>query len=98
MAKTLLTGAALAVTAYTRVLGKKIDLASSEKTESEEITEAVPVGPGQAERQLAWMQWALPALTGGLVVLNALHGEQQRPSQQSGGPLRGAFARMRGEQ
>ncbi|MGW1338077.1 hypothetical protein ACWD7B_27690 [Streptomyces rubiginosohelvolus] len=42
----------------------------------------------QAQSQLALMQWAVPALTAGLVVLNAVHGEQQRPSQQVRGALR----------
>jgi hypothetical protein len=32
-------------------------------------------------------QWLIPALTGGIVVLNALHGEQQRPDQQLAGVL-----------
>jgi hypothetical protein len=30
-------------------------------------------------------QWAVPALTGTLVILNALQGEQQRPAEQAGG-------------
>jgi hypothetical protein len=32
-------------------------------------------------------QWLIPALTGGIIVLNALHGEQQRPKQQLTGIL-----------
>ncbi|MFF3886159.1 hypothetical protein [Streptomyces sp. NPDC001914] len=84
-AKTVLTGAALAVTAYTRVLGKKVDLATSEKVEEQEMVEEAPLSYEGAQKQLALMQWAVPALTAGLVVLNALHGEQQRPSQQARG-------------
>jgi hypothetical protein len=34
------------------------------------------------------LQWAVPALTGAVVVLNAVHGEQQRPSQVLPGILR----------
>ncbi|MFD3735039.1 FAD-dependent oxidoreductase [Streptomyces sp. NPDC058632] len=45
----------------------------------------------KAQRQLTYMQWAVPALTGCLVVLNALHGEQQRPNDQ----LHGMLQRMR---
>ncbi|MFJ4715520.1 hypothetical protein [Streptomyces sp. NPDC088785] len=93
-AKTALTGAALGATAYTRVLGKKIDLASTEKREDQETAEEIPVGVEQAKRQLAAMQWAVPALTAGLLVLNALQGEQQRPSQQTAGALRKALAQM----
>jgi hypothetical protein len=43
-----------------------------------------------AQRQLKVLQWVIPALTGGIVVLNALHGEQQRPNQQVPGILQGA--------
>ncbi|MFD6922446.1 hypothetical protein ACFV99_19805 [Streptomyces sp. NPDC059944] len=82
VAKTVLTGAALAATAYTRVLGKKVELATSEKEEDQELAGEAPVSYESAQKQLALMQWAIPALTAGLVVLNALHGEQQRPSQQ----------------
>ncbi|MFF3641008.1 hypothetical protein [Streptomyces sp. NPDC002564] len=88
MAKTALTGAALGATVYTRVLGKKVDLASSEKTADQEVAEEIPVAVGQAKRQLALMQWTIPALTAGMLVLNALQGEQQRPSQQTVGALR----------
>ncbi|MGW7587707.1 hypothetical protein [Streptomyces rubiginosohelvolus] len=88
MAKTVLTGAALAATVYTRVLGKKVDLATSREEGDQERGEDFPVDTSTAQSQLALMQWAVPALTAGLVVLNALHGEQQRPSQQVRGVLR----------
>jgi hypothetical protein len=39
----------------------------------------------KAQRQLAVCQWLIPALTGGISVLTAVHGEQQRPSQQAAG-------------
>ncbi|WP_428951096.1 hypothetical protein [Streptomyces sp. cg35] len=90
-AKTLLTGGALAATAYTRILGKKVDLASSRKEEGQETAEEIPVGVHQAQKQLAVMQWVVPALTAGLIAMNALMGEQQRPSQQSAGVLRRAL-------
>ncbi|MEV5580541.1 hypothetical protein AB0L39_18500 [Streptomyces parvus] len=90
-AKAVLTGAALAATAYTRVLGKKVDLATSEKEEDQEMAEQVPVDTSQAQKQLALMQWAVPALTAGLVVPNAVHGEQQRPLQQVGGAVRSSL-------
>ena len=39
----------------------------------------------RAQRQLAVCQWLIPALTGGILVLTAVHGEQQRPGQQASG-------------
>ncbi|MGW0787952.1 hypothetical protein ACWD04_06785 [Streptomyces sp. NPDC002911] len=84
-AKTVLTGAALAATAYAGVLGKKIDLASSPDPEDTEKAAKHPVDVEQAQKHLALVQWAIPALTAGIVVLNALHGEQQRPVQQAKG-------------
>ncbi|MFD9623625.1 hypothetical protein ACFWB2_41345 [Streptomyces virginiae] len=92
LAKTVLTGVALAATAYTRVLGKKIELASSADSQDAEKAEHIPVDTGQAERHLSYAQWAVPALTCGLIVLNAVHGEQQRPAQQFYGMLRRARA------
>ncbi|MFD5042055.1 hypothetical protein ACFWNI_33965 [Streptomyces sp. NPDC058377] len=87
VAKAALTGAALAATAYAGVLGRKVDLASSPNPEDTEKARKHPVDVAQAQKHLALVQWAIPALTAGLVVLNALHGEQQRPSQQAKGIL-----------
>ncbi|MER6032967.1 hypothetical protein ACIRU2_15690 [Streptomyces sp. NPDC101169] len=81
-AKTVVTAAALAATAYARILGKKIDLASSPDPQDAQKAAEHPIDTEQAQRQLACVQWAVPALTGCLVVLNALHGEQQRPLEQ----------------
>ena len=85
LTKALLTVAALGVTGYSRVLGKKIELASSPDPVDAERAEAVPIGVEQAQRQLRVAQWTIPLLTGALEVLNALHGEQQRPEQQARG-------------
>jgi hypothetical protein len=90
-AKTVVTAAALAATAYARVLGKKVELASSTDPADAEKAREHPVDVDKARRQLAGVQWAVPALTGCLVVLNALHGEQQRPSEQ----LPGVWERAR---
>jgi hypothetical protein len=81
-AKTVVTAAALAATAYARVLGKKVELASSTDPDDAEKAQQHPVDLEKARRQLVYAQWAVPALTGCLVVLNALHGEQQRPTEQ----------------
>ncbi|MFI1422591.1 hypothetical protein ACH4VX_32405 [Streptomyces sp. NPDC020731] len=81
-AKTIVTAAALAATAYARVLGKKVELASSTDPQDAEKAQKHPLDLDKARRQLARVQWVVPALTGCLVVLNALHGEQQRPIEQ----------------
>ena len=52
MAKALLTAAALGVTGYSRVLGKKIELAASPDPVHAEKAEAVPIGVEQAQQQL----------------------------------------------
>ena len=77
--KMVVTGAAAGVTAYSGYLGTKIAKHSDEGA-------AGSVTPGatssaelaSAQRQLKVCQWAIPALTGTLVVLGAVHGEQQR--------------------
>lgn len=84
-AKTVVTAAALAATAYAGVLGKKVDLASSPDPDDAEMADKHPIDLDKARRQLGYVQWALPALTGCLVILNALHGEQQRPTEQTSG-------------
>ncbi|MDQ1040727.1 hypothetical protein QFZ75_007143 [Streptomyces sp. V3I8] len=93
-AKTLLTGAALAATAYTRVLGKKVELASSSDPQDAQKAAQHPIDLDRAQRQLACAQFVVPALTGCLVVLNALHGEQERPVDQLQGMLRRAGSMM----
>jgi hypothetical protein len=86
--KTVLTGAALGVTAYSRVLGKKLEQAAPAPVEGgTEPSADTPEDVAKAQQQLKVTQWVIPALTAGLVVLNALHGEQQRPSQQIPGIL-----------
>ncbi|MEU6810140.1 hypothetical protein ABZ920_14315 [Streptomyces sp. NPDC046831] len=86
-AKTAVTGAALAATAYSRALGKKVEKATTSGWEAAGESAGRNGQATAARRQLAVMQWTVPALTGGLLVLNALHGEQQRPWQQVRGML-----------
>ncbi|MET8439100.1 hypothetical protein ABZV61_41880 [Streptomyces sp900116325] len=82
LAKTVVTGAALAATAYSGVLGKKLERASSDRPEDAEKAAKHPVDADTAQRHLTFLQWAVPALTGGLLILNAIHNEQQRPAEQ----------------
>jgi hypothetical protein len=76
------------VTAYSRALGKKLEAAEGEPVEG--TTEPSPMTSpdiAKVQRRLKVCQWLVPGLTGGLHVLNALHGEQQRPQQQLPGIL-----------
>jgi hypothetical protein len=47
-----------------------------------------PEDVARAQRQLTALQWAIPALTGAVLVVNARMGEQQRPTQVTGGLVR----------
>lgn len=79
--KTLLTASALAVTAYARVLGQKVSAQPDVPVASgTEPTEATPPEVAKAQTQLKALQWAIPALTGALIVVTAWAGEQQRPT------------------
>jgi len=88
VAKLVLTGAALAVTAYSRALGKKLQQA--DRIPVEGGTDPAPNTPpelAKAQQQLDTCQWLIPALTGGISVMTALQGEQQRPLPQTFGIL-----------
>lgn len=86
--KTAVTGAALAATAYARALGRKISEAGDVPVEGgTDPSPQTPPEVADAQRKLSTLQWAIPALTGGLVVLDALMGEQQRPTEVSSGVL-----------
>ena len=98
--KLSLTVAALGATAYARKLGQDLmDAEAAANTEpggqlsSESATEPADTAPPEAQsaqRQLRYAQWSIPALTGGLIILQAIQGEQQRPSQVA----RGLLARL----
>ncbi len=80
--KTLVTGAALGVTAYSRILGNKVSAAGAVPAQGGvKPSDATPTDVSQAQQQLRALQWAIPALTGTLIGLGAQQGEQQRPSQ-----------------
>jgi hypothetical protein len=86
--KTGLTAAALAVTGYSRLLGRKVAKDTSVPAESgTEPTVGTPSNVARAQKQLSALQWAVPVLTGALIVLSAYAGEQQRPSNVNKGLL-----------
>lgn len=77
-----LTAGALGATAYSRALGRKLSQAGDVPAESGAQPHATtPPALASAQRQLGALQWAIPGLTGAMLVLNAYQGEQQRPSE-----------------
>lgn len=91
--KTLITVAALGVTYYSRVLGKKIsDAGAVPLASGTQATKGTPPEVADAQRQLKLLQWVIPALTGTLVAVTSFAGEQQRASEVSAGLL-GRFGR-----
>ncbi len=88
--KLVLTGAALAATAYARVLGQKVMSAGDVPVAGG--TDSLPSTPpevAKAQKQLTALQWAIPALTGGILASSALHEEQQRPTEVLKGAVLG---------
>jgi hypothetical protein len=85
-AKLALTGAALAATAYSRVLGKKLNNAEGEPVAGG--TDPAPTTDptvASVQRQLKVTQWVIPALTGAVAVLGSLASEKQRAGAQVSG-------------
>ena len=92
--KTLLTLAALGTTAYARAIGQRVMDAGDVPVEEGAVPAAgTPPEVESAQQQLRMLQWAIPALTGGVVVMNALMGEQQKPAQVAGGIARRMLTR-----
>lgn len=88
LAKTGLTVAALAVTGYSRVLGRKVAKDDSVPAlAGTEPAASTPDGVAKAQKQLSALQWAVPVLTGALIVVSSLMGEQQRASEVKKGFL-----------
>jgi hypothetical protein len=86
--KTGLTGAALLATGWSRVLGQRVMNAGTPPVEgATEPVASTPDDVAAAQRQLRALQWAIPALTGALLVVNARMGEQQRPQSVLAGML-----------
>jgi hypothetical protein len=86
--KTALTVAALGITAYSRALGKKIENAGPVPTEGPtDPSSETPADVAAAMKQEKLTQWAIPAVTGGLLVISALQGEQQKATEVTSGVL-----------
>ena len=88
VAKLAVTGAALGVTAYSRALGKKLQRADGVPVEGgTDPSAATSPEVAKVQKRLDTCQWLIPALTGGIMLLTSLQGEQQRPGQQLSGIL-----------
>ena len=86
--KTALTVAALGATAYSRALGRKVSQHHDVPAESgTEPAGTTPPDVAAAQKKLKALQWAVPALTGGLVVIGAYASEQYRVSEVAKGTL-----------
>jgi len=95
IAKTALTGLALAATGYSRVLGAKLQRVGDAPVEGGTTpTSGTPEEVAKVQRQLDVLQWVIPGLTGATLVLNAQMGEQQRPTKVTTGMLQGARRRL----
>lgn len=91
-AKTALTVAALGATAYSRRLGHKME--QNDRVPVEGTTEpaaATPRDVSAVQRRQRVAQWTVPVLTGALLAVTALAGEQQK----AGAVVRGVGARIR---
>ena len=88
-AKTALTAAALAATVASGVAGAKLGKAAGDAhvEGATEPSSQTPPEVAQAQKALRPLQWAIPALTGALLVVSARMGEQQRPAEVATGLL-----------
>jgi len=80
--KTALSVIAAGATAYSGVLGTKV--AQGGRTHAEAATTPsnhTPPEVSSAQQQLRIVQWAIPVLTGIIMILGSQQGEQQRPTQ-----------------
>lgn len=89
IAKTALTVGALAATVYARILGQKV-MNAGDVAVQDGVTPVsrTPTEVAAAQRQLQLLQYAIPALTGAVLVASARMGEQQRPTEVGQGLLK----------
>lgn len=94
--KLAVTGTALAATAWSGWLGTTIAAGGKQPTHgATEPSAGTAPQVAKAQAQLRQLQWALPVLTGAIVVLGAQQGEQQRPEQILHGMAARALTRVR---
>lgn len=77
--KGALTAVAAGVTVFAGLQGAKVAKMTDQGAQgATEPSATASPELASAQRQLKWSQWAIPALTGALIVLGAQQGEQQR--------------------
>jgi hypothetical protein len=82
----------VAATAASGVLGFKMaQKPTSPAAGATEPSRETAPSVASAQRQLRVVQWAIPALTGAILVVSARMGEQQRPGQVTSGILSRLF-------
>ncbi len=87
--KAALTGVALAATAFSGWKGKIVAGAGQFPADGAVVSSAATAPEvASAQQQLRVAQWVIPVVTAALVVLGAVQGEQQRPTQVIKGLLR----------
>ena len=87
--KTALTAAAVGVTAYSGLLNRKMARAGDVPVRgATEPGAGTPQDVAGTQRQLRLVQWAIPVLTGGVLVVSSLEAERLRPSSVARGVLK----------
>ncbi len=95
--KTVLTGAAIASTVYSGILGAHLAEQSDAPVEAATVPSAqTPQQVARSQQQLRVLQWVTPVLTGALIVLGAQQGEQQKPAEIAKGVAAKTLRRARG--
>ena len=89
----MLTGAAL-VRRPTAVWAARCLTAPTCLSSPHRPAPATPPDVASAQRQLRLLQWAVPAVTGALVVVSSYAGEQQRQAAAPAATPRGFFVRF----
>ena len=81
--KLVVTAVALGLTAWSGVLGATVGKAGKVPATGAVIpSAATPPDVAAAMKQLRLVQYAIPAVTGAILVLGAQQGEQQKPQEQ----------------
>ncbi len=94
--KIVLTGAAIASTVYSGILGAHLAEQSDAPVEAATVPNArTPDRVARSQQQLRVLQWVTPALTGALIVLAAQQGEQQKSAEIVKGVAAKALRRAR---
>lgn len=82
--KSVLTAAAIGTTVYSGIIGARIatEAGSAPVGGGTVPSESTPDKVAKLQQQQRVLQWITPALTGGILILGAQQGEQQRASEQ----------------